>query len=202
MGNMKFCCFNEGKHKLHAVVDLYRELFNGVEPKTGLPHKGPILYRWWFPEESEPVKILRAYEAEDLLSKTLTATIGETKYYALYLGKGINGRRRLKNHISPRKRTSTLRRTLSGLLNTDDEETISKVLQQCYYEWCEMACSKDELSDREEQAIKDGYYPLNLSENEHISATWRLFLKNQRKSAETSNRECKRIAQTREIIVQ
>ena len=93
----------------------------------------------------------------------------------------------IENHISPRKWISTLRRTLSGLLNTDDESEISNVLQECYYEWYEMVCSKDELSDREEQAIKDGYYPLNLSENEHISATWRLFLKNQRKSAETSN---------------
>ncbi len=171
------------QHYFYPITDLSAD----NKLTTDLPHKVPILYRWWFPEESEPVKILRAYEAEDLLSKTLTATIGETKYYALYLGKGINGRRRLKNHISPRKRISTLRRTLSGLLNTDDESKISKVLQECYYEWCEMACSKDELSDREEQAIKDGYYPLNLSENEHISATWRLFLKNQRKSAETAD---------------
>lgn len=147
---------------------------------TDLPHKVPILYRWWFPEGSEPVRILRAYEAEDLLSGTLTTTIGKNKYFALYLGKGINGRRRFKNHISPRKRTSTLRRTLSGLLNTDDESIISDVLQQCYYEWCELSCTKDELSEQEEKAIKEGYYPLNLSENDKISKEWKQFLRTRR----------------------
>ncbi len=147
---------------------------------TNLPHKVPILYRWWFPEGSEPVNILRAYEAEDLLSGTLTKTIGAIRYYALYLGKGINGRRRLKNHISQRKRTSTLRRTLSGLLNTDDEGKISSVLQQCYYEWCEMSCSKEELGIQEETAINSGFYPLNLSENHKISTMWREFLTYQR----------------------
>lgn len=166
------------QHYFYHITDLSAE----NKLITDLPHKVPILYRWWFPEGSEPVEILRNYKAEDLLSQTLTTTIGNTKYYALYIGKGINGRRRLKNHLNPRKRTSTLRRTLSGLLNTDDESKISKVLQECYYEWCEMACSKDELSDREEQAIKDGYYPLNLSENDKISKEWRQFLQ-QRRSA-------------------
>lgn len=156
------------------------ELCEDNKLTTDLPHKVPILYRWWFPEDSEPVKILRAYEAEDLLSETLTTTIGNTKFYALYLGKGINGRRRFKNHISPRKRTSTLRRTLSGLLRTDDESKISDVLQQCYYEWWEMACSEEELGSREKTAIKEGYYPLNLSENDNISAEWKHFLQQRR----------------------
>jgi len=164
------------QHYFYPITDLSSD--NNLT--TDLPHKVPILYRWWFPENSELVKKLRAYEAEDLLSGTLTTTISETKYYALYLGKGINGRRRLKNHISPRKRTSTLRRTLSGLLNTDDEKEISKILQLCYYEWCEMECSKDELSKREETAINEGYYPLNLSENYNISKEWKYFLQQRR----------------------
>ena len=191
MENMKFCCFNEGKHKLHAVADLYRELFNGVEPKTGLPHKGPILYRWWFGEKSKVMKTITDFakkdqELADFLRNVERYKENNTTYYALYLGKGVNGRRRLKNHLSPHKRSSTLRRTIGALLNTENENDITKELQLCFYDWCEMLC-KEELSDREEQAIKDGYYPLNLSENEHISATWRLFLKNQRKSAETAD---------------
>ena len=166
----------EGEHFFFPIVDLCEE--NRLI--TGFPHKVPILYRWWFPEGSDPVETLRAYEAENLLSGTLTTTIGETKYYALYLGKGFNGRRRLKNHICPRKRTSTLRRTLSGLLNTEDESKICKVLQKCYYEWYEMSCTKDDLSSKEETAINEGYYPLNLKENNNISKEWKEFLQKRR----------------------
>ena len=171
-----FCEPCEGEHFFFPITGLSE----GSKLTTDLPHKVPILYRWWFPEGSEPVRILRGYKAEDLLSKTLTAVIGNTKYYALYLGKGINGRRRLKNHISPRKRTSTLRRTLSGVLNTDDESKISTVLQQCFYEWCEMSCSKEELGSREKEAINKDFYPLNLSENDNISPEWRHFLQQRR----------------------
>ena len=186
MENMKFCCFNEGKHKLHAVADLYRELFNGVEPKTGLPHKGPILYRWWFGEKSKVMKTITDFakkdqELADFLRSVERYKENNTTYYALYFGKGVNGRRRLKNHLSPHKRSSTLRRTIGALLNTENENDITKELQLCFYDWCEMLC-KEELSDREEQAIKDGYYPLNLSENNKNSKEWKTHLQQLRNS--------------------
>lgn len=166
------------------------ELCSDGKLLTEYPHKVPILYRWWFPKNSKVVAVLFDYvqsHKEDVVMKQMLSRIiperfGNTEYYCLYLGKGINGRRRFKNHISPRKRTSTLRRTISALLQTDDEKAISDVLMQCYYEWKELSCDNGELENQEVAAIADGNYPLNLKENEKISSTWKAFLQDHRKT--------------------
>ena len=166
------------------------KLCSGGQLLTEYPHNVPILYRWWFPTDSKVVSILLEYvqshkedvKMQQMLTDIKHRTLGNNEYYCLYLGKGINGRRRFKNHISPRKRTSTLRLSISALLQTEDENAISDVLMQCYYEWKELSCDNGELENQEVAAIADGNYPLNLKENEKISSTWKAFLQDHRKT--------------------
>ena len=175
---IEFC---EGKHNRRLVSDLYVELHNGAEPKKGLPHKAPILYRWWFHCDSKIVKIIGDFNSGLLANGTI---IGDTKYFPLYFGKGANGRRRLKNHLGKYKRSSTLRRTIGALLKTNSEEEITRELKQCYFEWCELSCSKEELGDKEKDVIKKDHYPLNISDNDNVDdirKDWKEFLQKQRK---------------------
>ena len=150
------------------------------------PHTGPIIYRWWFHKEDSKVMNVLCEHSGDVLfeniDKNLPEHVGVASgtYYALYLGKGVNGRRRLKNHLSPRKRTSTLRRTIAALLNTNDEDDITAALLTCYYEWCELDCNKEDLERIEKGLIKDGYYPLNLKDNPNISKQWKEVIQNKR----------------------
>ena len=166
---------NQMSDKISSVKDLLKQ--------GNLPHKGPILYRWWFvddPDNSKIVDIIRRYSQIEL-SKCMSMTQNGKTYYALYFGKGINGRRRIKNHMRPPMRTSTLRRTIAALLETTDEERITHELQQCYYEWWECDCNKETLEDNERKWIKEGYYPLNLKENNKISKEWKNYLQTKRK---------------------
>ena len=92
----------------------------------------------------------------EMIDTDLPEHVGVTSgtYYALYLGKGVNGRRRLKNHLSRHKRTSTLRRTIAALLHTNDEKDITAALSTCYYEWCELDCDKKDLENIEKEQIE------------------------------------------------
>ena len=101
--------------------------------------------------------------------------------YAMYVGKGANGKRRFKNHISSRIRTSTLRRTIAALLETNNEDAITTVLKNCYYEWWEIECDKKTLAEEEKNKINEGYYPLNLKENNKVCTKWKKILQEQRK---------------------
>ena len=151
------------------------------------PHTGPIIYRWWFHKDSEVMNVLREHAGDvqlEMIDMELPEHVGVASgtYYALYLGKGVNGRRRLKNHLSPRKRTSTLRRTIAALLHTNDEDKITSVLSTCYYEWCELDCDKKDLERIEKGLIKDGYYPLNLKDNPSICNRWKEVIQHKRKA--------------------
>lgn len=151
------------------------------------PHTGPIIYRWWFHKDSEVMNVLREHAGDvqfEMIDMDLPEHVGVTSgtYYALYLGKGVNGRRRLKNHLSPRKRTSTLRRTIGALLNTNAEKEITDALSTCYYEWCELDCNKKELETIEKGLIKDGYFPLNLKDNPNIGDCWKEVIQKKRKA--------------------
>ncbi len=81
--------------------------------------QSPILYRWWFPETSKVVTILRKWKGSDLLAGVQTCAFEGTTYYALYFGKSNNGYRRFCQHSTGNVHTSTLRRTIHSLL-TDD----------------------------------------------------------------------------------
>lgn len=148
------------------------------------PHTGPILYKWWFHEDSKIMKVLRTYgdyiQFERIEKKIIDDTCGT--YYALYLGKGINGKRRLKSHLSKHKRTSTLRRTISALLQTIDENEITNSLSTCYYEWCELDCDNVCLENIEKEEIEKGYFPLNLKDNPNTDNRLKEVIRNNRKT--------------------
>lgn len=167
---------NQMSDKIYSVKEL-------MEGTVELPHRAPILYRWWFRYDSKILKIVCEYLNKTEVQKIKTEELGGNTYYALYFGKGVNGRRRFKNHIGSRKRTSTLRRTIAALIGTNEEEEISKHLQQCYYEWWEYDCDKKTLEGKELSMINDDdyYYPLNLKDNEKISEEWKNYLQNKRK---------------------
>ena len=168
-----------GDTKCYSVHDLIKD-----PPKATWPHKGPILYCWWFPMDPDIVNNIVnsiANQPEIQMSKIARMKKGHTEYYALYLGKGANGRRRLGNHLRSNKRYSTLRRTIAALLGDSNEEFITKQLAQCYYEWCELpGYDKKQLADSEKKEITHGYFPLNVMENTKVDSNWLRRLKEMR----------------------
>ena len=60
--------------------------------------KSAVLYRWWFPENSEVVKILSNWKGSDLLDGVQKREFEDKNYYALYFGKSNNGYRRFCQH--------------------------------------------------------------------------------------------------------
>lgn len=182
----------ESSHHFCAVTDLWRE----KKLITDLPHDDiPILYRWWFPYESEPMEAIEKYlkdKPDDAQMHYLynyrlkTKTIGNEKYCALYFGKSINGRKRFRYHINGPMDNSTLRRTLNALLFSEIDATqveteISDLLSRCYYEWIELPNDKELVDILEMTAISLGAYPLNMDGNPAVSNQWREYVMNQRK---------------------
>ena len=156
--------------------------------------KEPVLYRWWFHSESEVVKLLRAWKSKDskkpinLLDGVLTKKFpdGET-YYALYFGKSNNGYRRFIQHSKGNIHTSTLRRTIHGLLTDEEynkpihEKQIDEILKDCYFEWVVIDKEEESLVECIEAiCIVHGTYPLNIDGNPAINEIWREYMMNER----------------------
>ena len=156
--------------------------------------KDPILYRWWFPANSEVVTMLSEWKSKDsrepidLLEEVLTKKFpdGET-YYALYFGKSNNGYRRFCQHSTGNIHTSTLRRTIHGLLTDEEynkpvhEPQIDEILKDCYFEWAVIDKEEESLVECIEAiCIVHGTYPLNIDGNPAINETWREHMMNER----------------------
>ena len=178
----------DGRH-MHPIHELYID----KSLNTKLLRPVPYLYRWWFPKKSKPMLLLDQYISEhpkDIDMQRVRAHLKERKlgkktYYALYIGKSINGRNRFSQHIRGNVDLSTLRKTiyavLSELKETPDEDSISKVLNECYYEWVELEHDHELLDSFELLAISLGCYPLNLDGNSSISDTWKKMIMDNRK---------------------
>ena len=163
----------------HSVSDLIKD-----QKKETWPHNGPILYCWWFPKDKDS-KIVNFIEKQPEIDKSSIVQMEKdnTKYYALYFGKGANGRRRLNNHLKSNKRYSTLRRTIAAILGNNDEKNITKQMAKCYYEWCELpGYDKTQLAESEKAEIIHGYFPLNVMENTKVDSKWIDRLKEMRKT--------------------
>ena len=192
--------YNEVQQKIKELKDDYKwqksidrefnsykglrkmELVSNMIKNNQTPSNKPIIYRWWFVENSSVVEIIRRNLCDKEFQQISKEKIDKGVYhYAMYVGKGANGKRRFKNHISPRIRTSTLRRTIAALLETNNEDAITTVLKNCYYEWWEIECDKKTLAEKEKEKINDGYHPLNLKENNKVCTKWKKFLQEQRK---------------------
>ena len=179
-----------GQHYMCAVSELYKD-----NKLTSSPLCDEyLLYRWWFPHNSLVMDYLRDYIAqnpEDIVMKSVfarikTKVINNQTYYALYLGKSIHGRTRFKNHIVGPMKSSTLRRTIYALLTKNhplqvNEDCISEILNQCYYEWMELSDDHELLDAFEMMAIAIGYYPLNMEGKNSISEEWKKSILDRRK---------------------
>lgn len=161
--------------------------------------KSPILYRWWFPEGSAVMDVLAQYshsnaEMATLIQQFETCEIENKTYYALYFGKSNNGYRRYIQHSIGNVHTSTIRHTLYGLCLTENgekkqyikgrEEEITRMLQECYYEWIPFDEEGKLVECVESICIALGKYPLNVDGNPTISDQWREYVMDKRKLKE------------------
>ena len=164
----------------------------------------PILYRWWFAEDSKPMIALKKYLDEhptDIEMQQLFSQLEERKfegkkqkYYALYFGKSNNGYRRYIQHSTGNVHTSTLRHTLYGLCLTEngeslyskqlDKEEITRILRECYFEWLPFNEEGKLVECVESICIALGKYPLNVDGNPAISDQWREYVMDKRKLKE------------------
>ncbi len=166
------------------------ELYNGTSLLEKAPKHVPIIYTWWFPSDSKLLVSLKEYvethvddkQMSHLLSQIEPIKKGSNTYYALYFGKGVDGRRRFTNHVHGIKRYSTLRRTIGAILKTNDEKKISAELNNCYYEWTEFNREDKALKNEEKERIEKGNYPLNIQTNPKISKKWKSHIQQLRKN--------------------
>lgn len=186
---------------LQHCTEIVKQVLEGMEKnrfrvgtKPILVPKDPILYRWWFPANSEVVTILSEWKGKDskepinLLDGVLTKKFPDGKtYYALYFGKSNNGYRRFMQHSKGNLHTSTLRRTIHSLLTDEKynkpirEQQIDEILQDCYFEWAVIEKEEESLVECIEAiCIVHGTYPLNIDGNPAINQTWREHMMHER----------------------
>ena len=165
----------------------------GSTEKNPVAHNA-ILYRWWFPKDSEPMKVLEKYiedHPKDLIMQDLLSNLeqrmedGKT-YYALYFGKSNNGYNRYRQHTAGNVDDSTLRLTLYGLCigetyDNAKEQQINEMLCQCYYEWVDFGNEENIVECIEGICIALGKYPLNIDGNVAVSKEWLDYLTNKRR---------------------
>lgn len=164
-----------------------------VGTKPILVPKEPILYRWWFPANSEVVTMLSEWISKDsresinLLEGVLTREIERKTYYALYFGKSNKGYRRYIQHSTGNVHTSTLRRTIHSLLTDEEynkpihEKQIDEILKDCYFEWAVIDKEEESLVECIEAiCIVHGTYPLNIDGNPAIDEKWREYMLKER----------------------
>ena len=128
--------------------------------------------------------------AESPQDKCTLSQLVDFQYYTLYFGKSNNGYRRYIQHSTGNVHISTLRRTLYGLCLTENgekqyikerEEEITRMLQECYYEWIPFDEEGKLVECVESICIALGKYPLNVDGNPAISNNWRDYLLEKRK---------------------
>ena len=154
--------------------------FNRIEVKKfRLPcSKQAGVYRWWFPEESAKslLSALNGVDYESIEKKT----INDKQYWCLYFGSSSDLVQRFYWHTTQGHSTtaiknsalSTLRQTICALLKINQSDATAKqkvddVLDECYWEWYATS-SIEEAKEIEKKGLKNGYYPLNIQNNEGV----------------------------------
>ena len=186
---------------LQHCAEIVNQVLEGMEKnrfrvgtKPILVPKEPVLYRWWFPANSEVVTMLSEWRSKDskepinLLEGVLSEKFPDGKtYYALYFGKSNKGYRRYIQHSTGNVHTSTLRRTIHSLLTDEEynkpihEKQIDEILKDCYFEWAVIDKEEESLVECIEAiCIVHGTYPLNIDGNPAINSKWREHMMNER----------------------
>ena len=178
-----------------TIVDrVYSEMqINKVDSITTkeLSHM-PIVYRWWFEDNSVVMDVLKEQSKKykdlaELMKQVASREIDGKTYYALYLGKSNNGYHRFRQHSKGNVHISTIRHTLYGLCigskyDKSKEQQITDILKDCYFEWRAFDENEGKLVECIESiCIMSGKYPLNVDGNPAISNQWWNYVMDKRK---------------------
>ena len=137
----------------------------------------PGYYIWWFDEQGmkQILKPLKGVNYDSIASQK----IGGKDYYALYFGISKDLKGRFRWHIAQKHSMSavksgflsTLRKTLSGLLGIamiDSESAVNTFIDKhCWleYDYCQTYAV---AVQKEKEALKKGYFPLNIQNNKGV----------------------------------
>ena len=152
----------------------------------------PIVYRWWFEENSVVMHVLKEQSKKykdlaELMKQVASREIDGKTYYALYFGKSNNGYHRFRQHSKGNVHISTIRHTLYGLCieskyNKSKEQQITDILKDCYFEWRAFDENEGKLVECIESiCIMSGKYPLNVDGNPALGDQWREYVMDKRK---------------------
>ena len=154
--------------------------FNRIEVKKfRLPcSKQAGVYRWWFPEERAK-SLLSALDGVDY-EPIKKEPINDKQYWCLYFGSSSDLVQRFYWHTTQGHSTtaiknsalSTLRQSICALLKINQSDATAKqkvddVLDECYWEWYATSSIGD-AKEIEKKELKNGYYPLNIQNNEGV----------------------------------
>ena len=154
----------------------------------------PVLYRWWVPWDGCVINSLlqksKTYPCLRLILENMEMSLLDNKpYCAIYFGKSENGKTRIvAQHIKGNVGNSTIRHTLYGILindkyNPNNEDRISKIMENTYFEWQSFNQTEKELIvPLEAICIALGNYPLNIDGNCAVTKDWLEHLKALRKT--------------------
>ncbi|MBO4752077.1 MAG: hypothetical protein J5526_04925 [Bacteroidales bacterium] len=168
---------------IKAVKELKKEKFASIDHKSGV-------YIWWFQEDCVN-KLLKPIGGGEM-SRIQKKIIAGKNYYALYFGIAKDCRQRAswhmaQHHTLPAVRSgflSTLRRTLSALLNvnmTAAENRVNNFIEEnCYWEWS-YTNDKKEAEKMEQRELRNNYYPLNIQGNKNVPKEYLSKLKSLRR---------------------
>lgn len=131
-----------------------------------------------FPEERAK-SLLSALHGVDyeLIDKE---EINDKQYWCLYFGVSSDLEQRFYWHTTQAHSAtaiksgtlSTLRQTICALLKINQSDATAKqkvddILDECYWEWYATS-SIEEAKEIEKEELKNGYYPLNIQNNEGV----------------------------------
>ena len=183
---------------VNKIYRLMREKMHSVREILSNPKivpTDPVLYRWWVPCDGCVINSLLQKSKEfpclrPILENMEMSLLDNKPYYAIYFGKSENGKTRIvTQHIKGNVGNSTIRHTLYGILindkyNPNNEDCISKIMENTYFEWHSFKQTETELIvPLEAICIALGNYPLNIDGNCAVNKDWLEHLKTLRKTS-------------------
>ena len=183
---------------VNKIYRLMRENMHSVREILSNPNivpTDPVLYRWWVPWEGCVINSLlqksKTYSCLRPILENMEMSLLDNKpYCAIYFGKSENGKTRIvAQHIKGNVGNSTIRHTLYGILindkyNPNNEDRISKIMENTYFEWQSFnQIEKELIVPLEAICIALGNYPLNIDGNCAVTKDWLEHLKTLRKTS-------------------
>ena len=183
---------------VNKIYRLMRENMHSVREILSNPNivpTDPVLYCWWVPWDGCLINSLlqksQTYSCLRPILENMEMSLLDNKpYCAIYFGKSENGKTRIvAQHIKGNVGNSTIRHTLYGILindkyNPNNEDRISKIMENTYFEWQSFnQIEKELIVPLEAICIALGNYPLNIDGNCAVTKDWLEHLKTLRKTS-------------------